>query len=121
MPKFPKSERLRNKIVIQKLFKSNDSHYLYPFRLLYLNHSQPSATYPEVIISVSKRNFKKAVHRNWIKRRIREVYRLHKDLLADENGSHSIACLAIIYIAKEKLPYRELEKKILRLFERFRQ
>jgi ribonuclease P protein component len=34
-----------------------------------------------IVVSVPKRSFKRAVKRNLLKRRIREAYRRHKDLL----------------------------------------
>lgn len=121
MPTFRKSERLCSKIILQKIFQSDAVNYLYPFRLHYLTHHEPVDVLPQVVISVSRRNFKKATDRNLLKRRMREVYRLHKHLLLDEQKNCKIAYLAIIYIAKEKLSFQEMEKKILRLFQRFTQ
>jgi ribonuclease P protein component len=65
-------------------------------------------------ISVPKKKFAKAVDRNTIKRRIRESFRKNKHPLYEilKKKNLSIA-LMIIYIAKEELPYQEIEKKMV--------
>ena len=65
-------------------------------------------------ISVPKKSFAKAVDRNTLKRRIREAYRKNKHLLYEslQNKNFHIA-LMVIYIAKEELPYSEIEKKMV--------
>jgi ribonuclease P protein component len=58
----------------------------------------------QVLFSVPKRQFKDAVDRNLIRRRMKESYRLHKQLLI---GNYSIA---FIYIGKEIENYKIIEK-----------
>ena len=67
----------------------------------------------QVLISVSKKKFKRAVDRNLIKRRIREIYRLHKseDLYPFLNEHSVKLLLAINYIGKEIADYNFMEKK----------
>jgi ribonuclease P protein component len=119
--KFPKRERLVSQKIIQTLFKKGKNTFKYPFKILYFLQEQPSQTPPQVLISVSKKNFKRAVHRNWIKRRIKEAYRLNKHLLEDQNQKHKIYCMGIIYVAKEKIAFREIQQKMVQLFEHFKQ
>lgn len=50
--------------------------------------------YNRIMVSVPKRNFKRAVKRNLLKRRIRESYRLRKALLLGAPSDAAIAALA---------------------------
>lgn len=78
---FGKAERLHSKKLIQELFTKGSSFYLHPFKVIVLPHPAAADSPHQVLVSVSKRNFKKAVDRNTIKRRTREAYRLQKQLL----------------------------------------
>ena len=108
---FPKKEKLTSKIIIDRLFKDGQSKFKYPFRLLFLSDDAYSEPFPQLVISVSKRNFKRAVDRNRIKRLIREAYRLQKvELLSLFPSKPSY--VAILYTAKEEIQLEELKKKL---------
>jgi ribonuclease P protein component len=113
---FRKEEKLNKEIWIQELFEKGSSFHLYPFKVIYLPH--PDTQYPitQVLISVSKRLFKRAVDRNLIKRRIREAYRLNKHHLPATRQW----LIAYIYIAKEILPSSTIHAKLPLAFERFK-
>jgi ribonuclease P protein component len=111
-----KREILRSKKSIKELFDNGSSFFLYPFKVQHITN--PDSKNNQVLFSVSKRNFKKAVDRNLLRRRIREAYRLHKSLLvAEEKESFSIS-IALIYISKFKLPYEEIENKLKQVLVR---
>jgi ribonuclease P protein component len=112
----PKIERLSKKKSIQELFNRGSSFYLYPFKVIYLS-LPPAQSAHQVIFSVSKRNFKKAVDRNLIKRRMREAYRLNK-LLAAGTSKFQIV---YIYTAKEVLPFTQMQEKMVNTFKRLPQ
>ena len=67
------------------------------------------------MFSVSKRNFKKAVDRNVLKRRLREAYRLNKHRIAASNR----LVIAYIYNAKEILTFAQIEERLVKTFNRF--
>ena len=108
---FPKEERLCSKKLIAELFRKGSSFNLYPLRFVILKNDLPQNPFPQVLISVSKKHFKKAVDRNRIKRQIREVYRLNKHQLLVA-GTCSIQVLGIIYIGKEKSSFQLIQKKL---------
>ena len=109
---FPKDERLSSKKIIKELFAKGSSLYLYPFRLLHLPAEGPVAL-PQVLFTVPKRHFKKAVSRNLLKRRMREAYRRHKATFFLRAEKKTPAFLAILYIAKEEIPFDMIEKKLI--------
>lgn len=107
---FKKPERLHKRDDIELLFKDGQKFFLGPFRVTHLENSSGEAGI-KVMIGVPKRNFKKAVDRNLIKRRIREAYRLNRNELKDKLDKKSIHVF-IYYQANEKLPFVEIEAKI---------
>ncbi|WP_019948383.1 ribonuclease P protein component [Hymenobacter aerophilus] len=109
---FPKAEHLCRKKLIDELFKQGASFGVYPLRLVWLAAPEPSLAPPQVLVSVSKRNFKRAVDRNYLKRLMREAWRLNKYRLVEAEGGHRVAQLAIIYTGKEKKDLALLEKKL---------
>ncbi len=111
---FKKKERLTNKKTFDLLFNAGNSFTVSPFRLVWVKTKQNQTLPVQLGISVPKRSFAKAVDRNILKRRIREAYRKNKHLLYElmQKKNLSIA-LMVIYIAKEELPYQEIEKKMV--------
>jgi ribonuclease P protein component len=114
MNKFNKEERLCSKKSLDLLFKNGSSFLLYPFRITYFFVSEPH-TYPaQVVINVAKKRFKRAVDRNFIKRRTREAYRIQKraGLYPALSGRQDLLLFAIQFIGKEKYEYLFFERKL---------
>lgn len=112
--RFRKEERLKKEKDIQELFSKGSSFYLFPFKVLLL--PAPHVTAHQVLISVSKRNFTRAVDRNLVKRRVREAYRLEKSRLPQERTFR----IGLIYTHKEILPWKDISEKMVHLVKRIR-
>lgn len=114
-----KRERLHGKSQISRLFTKGNTFYIYPFKVIYLTETSDEPERPKILISVSKKNLKKAVDRNKVKRLVREAYRTNKALLFEE--SRSSLLFGLIYTAKTILSYTEIEKKIILILHRLKE
>ncbi|MEQ8925784.1 MAG: ribonuclease P protein component [Fulvivirga sp.] len=104
---FKKAERLHKKILIEELFSKGSYFYLPPFKVYYCASDQVETN--QMLVSVPKKIFKKAVDRNRLKRLTKEAYRHHKQLLIRD--SHLL--IGYIYTAKKMLPYKSVESAVL--------
>ncbi len=114
---FKKLEKLKSKKKIEQLFLEGSSVTAFPLRLMYLQTSFKDGANIKISVSVSKRNFKKAVDRNRIKRLMRETYRLNKNSYF--NNITTQYALMILYIGTDKPKFKTLETKMKLLFEQF--
>lgn len=112
-----KAERLHSKKLIQELFTKGSSFYLHPFKVLVLPNSASPAAGHQILVSVTKRNFKRAKDRNTIKRRVKEAYRLHK---ANFKSSPTLL-IAFLYVAKEVLPSSTIHPGLVQALKKVEQ
>ena len=108
---FPKSERLHSKKCIAELFDKGSSITLYPIKVIYLVNPTDCLPINQVLVSAPKKFFKKAVDRNKIKRRIKEAYRLHKQILVNQQTGFHFH-IGYIYVGKEIASYQTIEEKL---------
>lgn len=114
---FSKKEKLCSTKSIDALFSSGESFIAYPIRVVYklYDPTEEDNQSASVVISVSKRKFKRAVKRNRVKRMIREAYRLNKEpLIKQLLQKNKRIDVALIYLKDELPDYSEIEKGILK-------
>ena len=119
--KYPRKEKLKQKREIDLLFTKGKWNSCGNLRIISINlEKKPQENFEllnqKIGVSVSKKNFKKAVDRNRIKRLLRESYRLNKDLFISKFGTHS---LSMVFWASKNHPqnYTEVENEFLKLCE----
>tara|TARA_R110002049_G_scaffold303321_6_gene497575 strand:+ start:110 stop:490 length:381 start_codon:yes stop_codon:yes gene_type:complete len=115
---FRKEERLCSRTAINELFKSGKSFVVYPYKVVF--QKIPTKSTPtKILITIPKRNFKKAAHRNRLKRQTKEAYRLNKQLLYRflESKSFNLT-IGLIYIGSKEQRYDVLCPKIILILNR---
>ena len=111
---FGEEERLKSNLSIQELLKHGKAVSRFPLKIYWGFSPDPCQKYPvRAAITVPKRKFKRAVDRNLMKRRIREAYRLNKNMLYEtlDQRNQKIQ-LIILLLSDEFIPYDQLEKEM---------
>ncbi len=114
---FKKEERLCSKKLIDQLFQDGKSFLSFPLKVVYLETEVPLHSPVQAGFTVSKKTFKRAVHRNRIKRLMREAYRLQKHELYQHLGDKRMTVF-FIFIAKEITDYKTVEKAMKKAIQR---
>ncbi len=98
---YGKAQRLKSSNTIDLLFREGKSVQQFPVRFLYMQ--LPEAGQMQVAVAVSKRFFQKAVHRNKIKRHLREAWRLQKWQLEEICTEKKISIAGMIVFTGKNL------------------
>ncbi len=110
----PKSERLCGGIAIKRLLSGGRFGYEEPLKFCYLRNSCAGN---RLMVSVSKRLFKRAVKRNRLKRLMREAYRHLK-------GTPVMPCgvdILLVYNSKEMASYAQVLEAVTAVLQRVSQ
>lgn len=115
-----KEYKLCSKKIIERLFESGKRLSSFPFGLTYSFENLPTENIPfQVVISVPKRNFKKAHDRNRIKRLMKECLRKNKYILEEvlnkKSNNNNQMALFLVYRHNEELDYETLMRKMSKL------
>ena len=112
-----KESKLKSRNVIQQLFSKGKHVLVYPLKAVYIfgNEKHPL----QAGVSASKRNFKKAVDRNKIKRLIREAYRLQKPALENHliQNNQNLS-IFLMHVGKEMPEYDQLKGSVEKIIKR---
>jgi len=118
---FPKEEKLKSRKMIEQIFSDGFAVKSFPIRIQFVFHNHEDQPWCQVGFSVPKRNFKKAVDRNRIKRQLREAYRLNKSILIQRlQTADKRLAMMIIFAGKEKPDYSLLESELINAMQRIR-
>lgn len=95
---FCKDERLCGRIRVDTLFSEGLTVSSFPVRLVYRAYPSDGTPHVSVLVTVSKKHFKRAVHRNRVKRQFREMYRSSRESLYSQIGPLGISLdLAVVF------------------------
>jgi len=113
---FTKMERLSSKKKIDLLFKNGISKRDGCIHMVYLITDNEPESSVQVMFSVSKKLFPRAVDRNLLKRRMREAYRLNKkEIMEAFSKAKKQLIVAFLYIGKTEESYSAIESYIKQL------
>ena len=130
--KLRKGERLCSRKLIDILFGAGGSHAMtaFPLKAVYRlveSNSVSSASEDDVdeskvqvLVSVPKKHFKRAVKRNRVKRQVREAYRKHKSfvMLRVNEYADKQLLIAFIWLSDELADSVTVEQRVFNLLQR---
>lgn len=115
---FGKSDRLASKQQIEQLFVDGNSFTEFPLKVIW-RWTEGTGSTVQIVLSVPKKKLPKAVHRNHVKRLIRESYRKqNKELksMAAEKGKQ--LQIMFIFLDTQLWDFTDLDNKISVTLER---
>lgn len=121
-------ERIKSRKQIDRLFKGGGAKAMsaYPLRVVFLTElkEEDDSTVAQMMVSVPKRYFKRAVKRNHVKRQVREAYRLNKHILLealaedDETDNRRKMSLCFIWTSDQLASTDTVTEKVRNLLTR---
>lgn len=135
--RFGKAERLRHKRLVDRLFREGKSFYAYPLRVVYVVDSDRNmlenfksrrgsedadvsermnrmrVASLQMMVSIPKRKMRHAVDRVWLRRRVREAWRLSRVPLREALTESGLAMsVGLMYVGSEKLGYKVISHRM---------
>lgn len=121
----PKEERIKSRTLIDMLFAGGKSRSMvaFPLRVVYMVKERENLEpQTQMLVSVPKRCFKRAVKRNRVKRQVREAYRHSRQILIDRLNSRDefdrSVVLAFIWLDDKLHETDEVSSKVTSLMTR---
>jgi ribonuclease P protein component len=110
---YNKKEKLKSRKLLDQLFTKGRSFSVFPIKVFYMPIAEGADNPIKAGVGVSARNFNKAVHRNRIKRLLRECYRLHKSILSvSKEVDHKPFAVFFLFVGKEMPDFILLNEKM---------
>lgn len=134
--KFPKTERLHHRSLVEGLFRNGKSFYEYPVRVTWraISHEDLTKNFRshvpdnigslQMMVTVPKKKRRKAIDRVLMRRRIREAFRVNRLPLRDlilHNPDIRTLSVALVYMHNDNLPYSLVENKIKIIIDKLKQ
>ena len=121
----PKEERIKSRTLIDMLFAGGKSRSMvaFPLRVVYMVKERENLEpQTQLLVSVPKRCFKRAVKRNRVKRQVREAYRHSRQILIDRLNSRDefdrSVVMAFIWLDDKLHETDEVSSKVTSLMTR---
>lgn len=106
-------ERIKNREIFDQVFKNGYVIKKYPLKVIWSYAEKNEEVPAKMGVCVSRRRFKQAVRRNYIKRRIKEAYRQNKTKLShflEENNWHLY--IVVVYVSDKLAEYERIEERM---------
>lgn len=131
-----KYDKLRHRSLVNALFEEGESMYEFPIRMVYRvirkdalagefrNEVPDNIGKMQMMVTVPKKKRHFAVDRVYIRRRIREAYRIHRLSLLDdveEDPSIDSLSIAFIYVSDKNRTYESIERRVVKLLDRLQE
>ena len=119
-----KQERVCSKLLIDRLFNGGKSHSMsaYPLRVVYMYMKAEDIANDEpntqLLVSVPKKCFKRAVKRNRVKRQVREAYRRNLSIFSEKLSDGCRLVMAFIWLDPKLYDTAVVEVKMKNLIQR---
>ncbi len=115
---FPKKEKLTSKKIINDIYLKGLPIKSFPLIAKYLI-VETNDVLCKILITVSKKKFKRSVDRNRIKRLIRESYRLNKSLLFTFLGKNNLSVVvSFAYVDSTIQDFQSIQNEMVKILHK---
>ena len=116
---FSKNERIKSNKEISRIFNCGIFLFSEHISLCYTGSSDINPTYNKIAVSIPKKYFKSAVKRNKLKRQIKEVYRLNKNITNTVSElSSEYYNMVFVFKSKKLIPFQAVKEQVTSLLKK---